>query len=132
MLTGYPPLIPRYALGNWWDKKEFYNEFSIVHLLKKFEEYNIPLSLFTLSKWQRENNFEFSEFYKDPASVINYLKTKNVKFGLSIEDPKMFKPGTRTFDKLKEYLYPDKTGNIPLNVFDSKTVDAFLKLLIHP
>jgi len=132
MLTGYPPLIPRYALGNWWDKKEFYNEFSIVHLLKKFEDYNIPLSLFTLNKWQRENNFEFSEFYKDPKAVINYLKTKNVKFGLSIEDPKLFKPNTKSFDKLKEYLYPDKNGNIPLNVFDAKTIDAFLKLIIHP
>ena len=132
MLTGYPPLIPRYALGNWWDKKEFYNEFGIVHLLKKFEDYNIPLSLFTLNKWQRENNFEFSEFYKDPKAVINYLKTKNVKFGLSIENPKLFKPNTKSFDKLKEYLYPDKNGNIPLNVFDAKTIDAFLKLIIHP
>lgn len=132
MLTGYPPLIPRYALGNWWDKKEFYNEFDIVHLLKKFEEYNIPLSLFTLNKWQGNDAFEFSEFYKEPKAVINYLKTKNVKFGLSIEDPKAFKPGTKVFDKMKEYLYPDKNGNIPLNVFDAKTVDAFLKLLIHP
>jgi len=132
MLTGYPPLIPRYALGNWWDKKEFYNELGIVHLLKKFEDYNIPLSLFTLNKWERENNFEFSEFYKEPKTVINYLKNKNVKFGLSIQDPKAFKPNTPTYDKLKSYLYPDKTGNIPLNVFDSKTIDAFLKLLIHP
>ena len=132
MLTGYPPLIPRYALGNWWDKKEFYNEFSIVHLLKKFEEYEIPLSLFTLNKWQGDNSFEFSEFYKDPKAVINYLKTKHVKFGLSIEDPKTFIPNTKSFEKLKEYLYPDKNGNIPLNVFDAKTIDAFLKLLIHP
>ena len=132
MLTGYPPLIPRYALGNWWDKKEFYNEFSIVHLLKKFEDYNIPLSLFTLNRWQKENNFEFSEFYKDPKAIINYLKTKNIKFGLSIEDPKSFVPNTSPFNKLKEYLYPDKNGNIPLNVFDAKTIDAFLKLIIHP
>ncbi|MBQ2946254.1 MAG: DUF5110 domain-containing protein [Bacilli bacterium] len=132
MLTGYPPLIPRYALGNWWDKKEFYNEFSIVHLLKKFEEYNIPLSLFTLNKWQKENNFEFNELYKDPKAVIKYLKTKNVRFGLSIEDPKVFKPNTGSFNKLKEYLYPDKSGNIPFNVYDAKTIDAFLKLLIHP
>ena len=26
----------------------------------------------------------------------------------------------------------DKNGNIPFSVFDSKTIDAFLKLLIHP
>ena len=132
MLTGYPPLIPRYALGNWWDKKDFYNEFDIMHLVKKFEDNNIPLSLFTLNKWQGENSFEFNEFYKDPKSTINYLKSKNIKFGLSLEDPKYFKQNTKTFEKLKEYLYTDKTGNIPFNVFDPRTIDAFLKLLIHP
>lgn len=132
MVTGYPPLIPRYALGNWWDKKEFYNEFDILHLVKKFEDHNIPISLFTLNKWQGQNDFEFSEFYKNPQATINYLKTKNIKFGLSIEDPKVFKNNTKTFEKLKDYLYLDKEGNIPLNVFDAKTIDAFLKLLIHP
>ena len=131
-LTGYPPLIPRYALGNWWDKKECYNEFDIVHLSKKFEEFNIPLSLFTLNNWQKENNFEFSELYKQPQAIINYLKTKNIKFGLSIEDPEIFKAGTNDFEKLKVYLSLDKSGNIPLNVFDPKTIDAFFKLLIHP
>ena len=42
MITGYPPLIPRYALGNWWDKKDTYKEFDIAHIIKKFEDNNIP------------------------------------------------------------------------------------------
>ena len=132
MITGYPPLIPRYALGNWWDKKDFYSEFDIAHFIKKLEDNNIPISLFTLNKWQDENSFEFTEFYKNPKATINYLKSKNIKFGLSIEDPKLFKTNSKTFNKLKDYLTTDKNGNIPFNVFDARTIDAFLKLLIHP
>ena len=132
MLTGYPPLIPRYALGNWWSKDDSYNELDIAHLAKKFEDNNIPISLFILNNWQNNNDFEFSSIYKEPKNLINYLHSKNIKFGLSIEDPKSFKPNTLSFNKIKEYLPLDKNGNIPFNVFDARTIDAFLKLLIHP
>lgn len=132
MLTGYPPLIPRYALGNWWNKNELYNEISIMHLIKKFEDFDIPISLFTLNKWQSDNNFEFSAFYKDPKLIIDYVKSKNIKFGLSIEDPKQFISGTNSYEKVKQYLTLDKKDNIPFNVFDARSIDVFLKLLIHP
>ena len=132
MITGYPPLIPRAALGIWWDKKDFYNEFDIIHLVKKFEENNIPVSLFTLNRWQGSNTYEFSEFYKDPRSMIGYLKSKKMKFGLTIEPEKEFVSNTKIFEKLKAYLDVDKNGNIPFNVFDPRTIDAYLKILIHP
>ena len=132
MLTGYPPLIPRYALGNWWDKKDFYNDFDLAHIIKKFEDNDIPISLFTLSKWQNNDNFEFNELYKDPGAIIKYFNSKNIKFGLSIEDPVIFKTNTSSYNKLKDYLPIDNKGNIPFNVFDARTIDAFLKLLIHP
>ena len=131
-LTGYPPLIPRYALGNWWDKNEFYNEFDVAHIVKKFEDNNVPISVFILNKWQNANTFEFSEYYKNPKGMIDYLHSKNIKLGLSIEDPKEFIKDSKNFNKLYEYLPTDKNGNIPFSVFDSKTIDAFLKLLIHP
>ena len=31
-LTGYTPLIPRYALGNWWNKSEIYNFMDLSNL----------------------------------------------------------------------------------------------------
>lgn len=132
MLTGYPPLIPRYALGNWWDKDEFYSEFEIGHMVKKFEDNNIPISMFILNKWQNDNSFEFSEFYKDPKLISNYLHSKNIKLGLSLEGLKYFKINSVPFNKVKDYLPTDKTGNIPFNVFDGRVIDSYLKILIHP
>lgn len=130
-LTGYPPLIPRYALGNWWSKNEFYNEFDIAHLVKKFETHNIPISLITLNKWQ-DDIYEFSKEYKEPQSISSYLNNKNIKLGLSINDTLKFDKNSYAFNKLREYLDIDKNGNIPFNVYDAKTIDAYLKLIIHP
>ena len=132
MLTGYPPLIPRYALGNWWDKKDTYNEFDIAHIVKKFEDNNIPISLFVLNKWQNNNSFEFSKDFKDPQTIIKYLNSKNIKFGLNIKDPIIFKNNSIDYQKVKDYLTSDNKGNIPFNVYDARNIDAFLKLLIHP
>ena len=45
MLTGKTPMIPRYALGNWWSKYEKYTEESYMELLGKFEEEQVPVSV---------------------------------------------------------------------------------------
>ena len=132
MITGYPPLIPRYALGNWWDKDDIYNELDVSRIVKKFEDNNIPISLFILNKWHLENEFEFNTLYKDPRSIATYVHSKKIKLGLSIQMPTIFKQSTIAFNKLKPYLSTDSNGNIPFNVFDARTIDAFLKLLIHP
>lgn len=47
-LTGYPPMIPRYALGCWWYKNDRYNMYDIDEILKKFGDSNIPISVFLL------------------------------------------------------------------------------------
>ncbi len=131
-ITGYPPLIPRYALGNWWDKKESYSEVETAHLIKKFEDNNIPISLFVLNNWQVGNNFEFSNFYKDQVSLINYIHSQKIKVALTIDDPYVFKPESSAFSKLETHLIKDEHGNIPFNVYDAKVMDVFLKVLINP
>jgi len=130
MLTGYPPLVPRYALGNWWYKDDFYSEEEIAHITKKFEANNIPISVFMLNR--ALNDFEFSEYYKDPKLIPNYFHSKSIRLGLGIEDFKEFKNNSKSFNKVKDYLTQDKNGNIPFNLFDAKTIDAFFKLIIQP
>lgn len=43
-----------------------------------------------------------------------------------------FYPYERNYEQLKEHLLEDETGKIPFNVFDSKTIDVYLTMLIHP
>ncbi|MBE5826060.1 MAG: DUF5110 domain-containing protein [Butyrivibrio sp.] len=44
-LCGKTPMIPRYALGNWWSRYYRYTEESYKEVVDKFEELQIPLSV---------------------------------------------------------------------------------------
>ena len=55
-ITGYPSLIPRYALGNWWSRNIDYDDESLKDLITNFEEHDIPLSVLLLDKdWHIRN-----------------------------------------------------------------------------
>lgn len=130
-ITGYPSLIPRYALGNWWSKNKIYNEVDLIKLTKKFEENNIPLSTITLNKWNVPGTYLFNGIYKDVTSLVNFLHSKNIKVGLSLDELDDFSDKNHHYNTLSQYL-PSFNGVIPFNLYDTKTVDAYLKLIIHP
>lgn len=47
-LTGLPPLVPRFALGNWWSRYHVYTDKEYLRVLSAFEEREIPLSVATV------------------------------------------------------------------------------------
>ena len=44
-ISGRVPLIPRYALGNWWSRYHDYTQEEYQNLILRFEEENIPFSV---------------------------------------------------------------------------------------
>lgn len=47
-ITGAPPLLPRYALGNWWSRYHVYTDEEYLRILNLFEEREIPLTVATI------------------------------------------------------------------------------------
>ena len=142
-LTGKPGLIPRYALGNWWSKNEAYDDTRIRKLVTEFNENEIPLSIVLLEKnWHKryidgskelETGFTFNkDLLPDPVSLIKYLNSKGIRVGLNINPSEGLYPIDEIFEKAKTYIVPDEKGKIPLNVYDPKFIDVYLKLYIHP
>ncbi|MFS1016733.1 TIM-barrel domain-containing protein [Enterococcus casseliflavus] len=44
-MTGKTPLLPRYALGNWWSRYWRYTEESYLSLIEQFKDENFSLSV---------------------------------------------------------------------------------------
>lgn len=143
LLTGYPALIPRYALGLWWSKNTIYDDMSLKNLVDEFEENKIPLSVLLLDKdWHKrvtvgnkhlKTGFSFNnEYFKAPSEMIKYLHAKGIRLGLNINPIEGIYPIEDNYDKVLHYLKADEKGVIPFNVYNPKCVDAYLKLLIHP
>lgn len=141
-ITGKPALIPRYALGNWWSRNILYNDQSLNELVANFEENEIPLSVVLLDKYWHKNKigdktyetgFSWNnELFANPKKMIDYLHKKGIRIGLNVDPMEGILPYENNFDKISEYLKKDENGAIPFNVLDPKTVDAYLKVLIHP
>lgn len=47
-ITGAPPIVPRYALGNWWSRYHVYTDEEYLRVLNRFEEREIPLTVATV------------------------------------------------------------------------------------
>lgn len=143
MLTGYPALIPRYALGNWWSRNNSYTEEQLEELVTNFETHEIPMSIIMLDKdWHirlREGNnhlktgFTFNgEYIQDPAKLVEFMHSKGIRIGLNINPVEGFYPIDTYYEEAKKYLQPLENGVIPFNVYDAKTIDVYLKIFIHP
>ena len=142
-LTGYPALIPRYALGNWWSRNENYNDYSLKELIDNFSYYDIPISIvllndeWHLNKYDNEENlktgFTFNkENFKEPYAMISYLHSKGIRVGLNVNPTQGIYPYEEYYEQAKKYLETDEKGVIPFNALDPKFIDVYLKMMIHP
>ena len=62
-LTGPSPMIPRYALGIWWNRDKIYSFENIKTLIKAFNRYKIPMANLLLSEfWHLKNIEDYSKF----------------------------------------------------------------------
>ena len=141
-ITGYPSLIPRYALGNWWSRNVAYDDDSLKELVTTFEDKKIPLSVLLLDKDWHINTFEDkqmdsgftwnTEKFKSPKGMIDYMHAKGVRVGLSVNPKDGFYPYEKYYDNIKKYIPAGEKGIIPFNVYDDRTIEVYMKILIDP
>lgn len=142
-LTGYPALVPRYALGNWWSRNNDYDDLELKELVDTFEKKQIPVSIVVLDKdWHKrayigkyhlKTGFTFdNEKFKNPGAMISYLHSKGIRLGLNINPTEGIYNYDKYYEEALKYLPANSDGQIPFNVYDPKFVDVYMKLFIHP
>lgn len=109
-LSGHPPLLPRYALGNWWSRYWNYTEQSYVDLIDKFEEEDIPLSVSVIDMdWHLTDvpskygsgwtGYTWNkELFPDPNRFLHTLHEKGLAVTLNVHPA----DGIRAFEEQYE------------------------------
>ncbi len=142
-LTGYPPLIPRYALGNWWSKDYNYNEEGLKKLFVRFEKESIPISVLLLDKdwhirnYNNNNNlitgYTFNkQLFPNPGTFIKNMHKKGIRVGLYNNPVEGVHIHEEMYAKSKQYLNGPENKPIPFAPFNPVFLDVYLKLLLHP
>ncbi len=70
-LTGSVPLVPRFALGNWWSRYHDYTDEEYLRVLSKFEERGVPLSVATV-----DMDWHYSEQVDEQKQITATGKNK--------------------------------------------------------
>jgi alpha-glucosidase (family GH31 glycosyl hydrolase) len=138
-LTSLPPLIPRYALGVWWSKNEHYHEGDIQQLVNNFRKYEIPISVLMLGDYARKANkystisFSFDKtIFPNAKALSEFLHKNNISLGANLKTEGIISVEEERYQDFSKLYAKDQNKNIPLNVYDSKLVDSFLKTLVTP
>ena len=132
-LTGYPPMIPRYALGCWWYKNDKYNMYDIDDVLKKFNDNDIPISVFLLGdKWHNNiENYSYDRTLFDMNSLNQYYQNKSQKFGLTINPSLQISSNDPIYNEAVKYINPDKSNNVSFIPLNNNTISTYLNLIIN-
>ena len=119
-LTGYPALIPRYALGVWWNVYKKYDANEIYSFINKTKKYEVPVSTIVLNDWS-EDGIHF-DLVRLPSveNLINECKNNNINIALKL-----------TLDKLPAGI-ANLTSDVPFNVYDKNFMMMYFENVIDP
>ncbi len=138
-LTGNPPLIPRYALGNWWSKDYNYSDEKLIKLINRFDKENIPVSILLLDKYWHIMNKKNTTGYtfekrliKDPKDFIDKIHNSGIRVGININPIGGIYSYEEMYPKVLEYIKIENNKTIAFAPFNPSFIDIFLKLLLHP
>ena len=75
LITGNVPMIPRYALGNWWSRYHVYTDKEYLRVMSGFERRGVPFTVATIDMdWHYSDTKEIDEKYH---ITENNLTAKN-------------------------------------------------------
>ncbi len=142
-LTGSPMMIPRYALGIWWQKNQVYNFLDIKELLGNFSRNKIPVSVMLMSEYwhQKDKNnldryrtgYTFNpELFANPRDFVTYLHDRGIRLGVNIDPHEGVFTHEPKYNEVAALLRVSTKMTLPFNVYDIDFVNLYLQKLILP
>ncbi len=155
-ITGAPPLVPRYVLGNWWSRYRAYTQKEYMDLMCEFKNRDIPLTVATVDmdwhwvdlKKQFNRKFKSSniissgwtgyswntELFPDYKGFLQDLQNMGLKVTLNLHPA----DGVRCFEDMYEDMAksmdidPKSEKTVEFDLTDKKFINAYFDVLHHP
>ena len=145
-LTGPQPLLPKYALGNWWSRFYRYSEATYRQLIERFEAEGLPFTVAVIdmdwhvvsvppqygSGWTGYTWNE--ELFPDPAGFMAWLHQHGLRITLNVHPADGVRPFESMYQQMAQELGLDWEGGEYV-VFDPTSprfLEAYFKHLHHP
>ena len=145
-LTGPAPMLPRYALGNWWSRFHRYDEAEYKALIRRFAAEDIPFSVAVIDMdwhlvdvdpkygsgwtgytWNRD-------LFPDPAEFLAWLHEQGLRVTLNVHPADGVRAFEDAYRPMAEALGKDWQQEEPVDfdIADPRFLDAYFRYLHHP
>ena len=145
-LSGAAPMLPRYALGNWWSRYYKYTEESYEALMDKFSQKQIPLSVSVLDidwhitqpdpkygngwtghTWNRK-------FFPDPRRFLDRLHERGLKVTLNLHPCDGIRAFEESYERAARAMGIDPSTEEPVqfDASDPRFMKTYLEEVLHP
>lgn len=143
-LTGAVPMLPRYALGNWWSRYHEYTEKSYLELMDRFEQANIPLSVAVIDMdWHLTDipgksgwtGYTWNKsLFPEPRRFLSALHKRGMHTTLNLHPAGGIEEHEDAYPAMCESLgiNPEKKTRIDFDASDEGFLQAYLNCLHHP
>ena len=145
-LTGETPLLPRFALGNWWSRYHRYSDQEYKELIQRFEREQIPFSVSVIDMdWHLVDvdpkygsgwtGYTWNkELFPDPPAFMDWLHQHHLKVTLNVHPADGVRAFEEAYRPMAEAMGRDwRTGEtIEFDITDPKFLQAYFACLYHP
>src|SRR4051794_1368329 len=146
-VSGRPPVLPRWALGNWWSRYHRYSADEYLALLDRFAAERLPFSVAVLDMdWHRVESVPqrygsgwtgYSwerELFPDPEAFLAELHRRGLRVTLNVHPADGVRPFEDAYPEMARALGrdPDSDEPIAFDITDPAFLDAYLRVVHHP
>lgn len=149
-LTGSSPLLPRYALGNWWSRFHRYTDDEYLCLMDAFAEKKVPLSVAIIDMdWHLTQidpkygngwtGYTWNKaFFKNPNEFLEKLHNRGLKVSLNVHPADGVRAFEEPYKEMVEAVGPalnvdkEKEEPIRFDVTNAIFMEAYFKYLHEP
>ncbi len=152
-ITGAPPLLPDYALGNWWSRYYAYTQQEYCQLMERFEKENIPFSVSVVDMdWHTvedipENRIDEPRYkpgwtgytwnkdlFPDYKAFLKFLKEHNLKIALNLHPAQGVGCNEAMYEEMAEAcgVEPASKKPVKFDCLNPEFMEKYFDILHHP
>lgn len=145
-LCGKTPLLPRYALGNWWSRYYAYTQEEYMALMERFRKEKLPFSVAVIDMdWhyvKLEDKYGSGwtgytwneELFPNHQKMLEELHTRGLYVTLNVHPADGVRGHEAAYESMAKELGVDYEKEIPISfdIADRKFLQAYFKYLHHP
>lgn len=145
-LTGPSPLVPRWALGNWWSRFHRYHEAEYLALMDRFAGAGVPLSVAVLDMdWHLVDidpalgsgwtGYTWNtDLFPDPAGFLAELHRRGLRVAVNVHPADGVRSHEAAYADVARDLGLDPADGLPVafDITDPAFTRTYLERLHHP